>query len=42
MPTREKQFIVVMFVDRKGFGFNEHTLPPLVTLMDTVSPDYRQ
>jgi hypothetical protein len=41
MPVREKRFIVLDFSDRDEFGFNEHTLPPLIALMDSASPDHR-
>ena len=31
-----------MFTDRDNWGFDEHTLPPLVALMDSASPDRSQ
>ena len=30
-----------MFLDRDLYGFDEHTLPPLIALMDSAAPDYR-
>jgi class 3 adenylate cyclase len=42
MPAKRTAFIVVMLGDRSGEGFDETTLPPLVDLMDSASPDYRQ
>jgi len=42
MPAKRKAFIVVILGDRTGEGFDEITLPPLVALMDSSSPDYRQ
>ena len=31
-----------MLTDRDNYGFDEHTLPPLIALMDSASPDARQ
>ena len=31
-----------MLTDRDNYGFNEHTLPPFIALMDAASPDGRQ
>jgi class 3 adenylate cyclase len=42
MPAKRKAFIVVMLGDRTGEGFDETSLPPLVHLIDSASPDYRQ
>ena len=42
MPAKRKEFIVVMLGDRAGDGFGERTLPPLLALVDSVSPDYRE
>ena len=42
MAARQKRFIVLMLADRNHWGFNEQTLPPLVALMDSASPDYRK
>jgi class 3 adenylate cyclase len=42
MPAKRKAFIVVMLGDRTGWGFDETSLPPLVNLIDSASPDYRQ
>ena len=39
MPAKRKRFIVLMLTDRDNYGFDEHTLPPLVALMDSASPD---
>jgi hypothetical protein len=36
------RILVVMLGDRSGEGFNDTTFPPLVELMDSASPDYRQ
>jgi len=41
MSVKEKRFIVVMLTDLDDFGFNEHTLPPLIRLMDAAQPDFR-
>ena len=42
MPAKWTSFIVVMLGDRKGWGFDETTFPPLIALMDSASPDYRR
>jgi class 3 adenylate cyclase len=42
MPAKRKAFIVVMLGDRAGEGFDETSLPPLVDLIDSASPDLRQ
>jgi class 3 adenylate cyclase len=42
MLAKRKAFIVVMLGDRTGEGFDETSLPLLVDLMDSASPDYRQ
>ena len=42
MPAKRREFIVVILGDRTGEGFNERTLPPLIALVDSVSPDYRE
>jgi len=42
MAAKRTAFIVVMLGDRSGDGFDESTLPPLVELMDSAAPDYRQ
>jgi hypothetical protein len=42
MPAKQKSCIVVIFGDRNGWGFDEITLPPLVALIDSASPDYRK
>ena len=42
MPAKRKAFIVVILGDRTGEGFDETTLPPLVALIESASPDYRQ
>jgi hypothetical protein len=40
MPAKRKAFIVVSLGDRTGEGFDETTLPPLVALINSASPDY--
>jgi class 3 adenylate cyclase len=42
MPAKRKAFIAVMLGDRTGAGFDEDSLAPLVDLVDSASPDYRQ
>jgi class 3 adenylate cyclase len=42
MPAKRKAFIVVILGDRTGEGLDESTLPPLVALIDSSSPDYRK
>jgi hypothetical protein len=42
MAAKHKAFIVLMFGDRTGDGFEETTLPALVAMIDSASPDYRQ
>src|SRR5215468_546740 len=42
MPAKRTAFIVVILGDRSGQGFDEAALPPLVELMDSAAPDYRQ
>jgi hypothetical protein len=42
MPAKRKAFIVVILGDCTGEGFDERSLPPLVALVDSASPDYRQ
>ena len=42
MAAKHKRFIVLMLTDRANYGFDEHTLPPLIALMDSASPDQRQ
>jgi hypothetical protein len=41
MKAKTKRFIVLVFSDRDNFGLNEHTLPPLIALMDSARPDFR-
>jgi class 3 adenylate cyclase len=42
MPAKRKAFIVVILGDRTGEGFDETTLPSLVALIDSASPDHHQ
>jgi class 3 adenylate cyclase len=42
MPAKRKTFIVVILGDRTGEGFDETTLPPLVALIASAWPDYRE
>ena len=42
MSAKRKAFIVVILGDRTGEGLDETSLPPLVDLIDSASPDYRQ
>jgi class 3 adenylate cyclase len=42
MSAKRKAFIVVMLGDRTGDGFDETSLPPLVDLIDSASPNFRQ
>ena len=39
VAAKHTRFIVLMLTDRDNYGFDEHTLPPLVTLMESASPD---
>ena len=42
MPARHKSFTVLVFIDRDLYGFDEHTLPPLIALIDSADPDQRR
>ncbi len=42
MAAKKKRFIVLVLTDRDNYGFDEHSLPPLVALMDSASPDQRE
>jgi hypothetical protein len=42
VAAERKRFIVLILADRENYGFDEQTLPPLVALMDSASPDQRQ
>jgi hypothetical protein len=39
MTIREEQFYIVSVGDREGDGFNELTLPSLVSIVDEFNPD---
>ena len=41
MAGKTRRFIVVVLNERNNYGFDEHTLPPLIALMDSASPDAR-
>ena len=41
MSVKRARFIVVSLTDRDGYGFDEHSLPLLVQLVDSSAPDYR-
>src|SRR4030095_6082280 len=41
MPIQRHRFTVLMVVDRDKYGYDEHTLPPLIALMDSAAPDVR-
>ena len=42
MSANRKHFIVLAVGDRDSYGYDEHTLPILVHLIDSASPDTRQ
>ena len=39
MGAARKEFVVVALGDRDGYGYDEHTLPILVRLVQSSSPD---
>ena len=41
MSIKRKRFITVTLGDTKSWGWNEHTLPILLQLVDSSTPDYR-
>jgi hypothetical protein len=41
MPIQRQRFTVLMVMDRDKYGYDEHTLPPLIALMDSAAPDVR-
>ena len=41
MSARENNFIVVSLGDKNSYGFDEHTLPRLIELVDGTAPDAR-
>jgi hypothetical protein len=41
MSGKIKRFIVLVLADRDNYGYDEHTLPPLLAVMDSGSPDTR-
>ncbi len=41
MSAKAESFIVVTVGDAGGYGFDEHTLPMLLVLVDAFRPDYR-
>jgi hypothetical protein len=42
VSANQKDFIVLAVGDRDSYGYDEHTLPLLVELIDSSSPDARQ
>jgi hypothetical protein len=42
MGAKTKRFIVVSVGDTGGYGYDEHTLPVLLNLVDSHRPDHRQ
>ena len=41
MRAKAERFIVVSVGDTGGYGYDEHTLPILLTLVDSHRPDHR-
>ena len=41
MSIKRKRFITLTLGDTESWGWNEHTLPLLLQLVDSSSPDYR-
>ena len=41
MKARAERFIVVHAADKENWGYNEETLPILLTLVDSFGPDQR-
>jgi hypothetical protein len=42
MNAKPKEFIVLAVGDKDSYGYDEHTLPLLVRLVDSSDPDARQ
>jgi len=42
MAAKDRRFTVLALSDLDKWGFNEHTLPLLVALIDSEAPDYLQ
>jgi hypothetical protein len=38
MKAKEKNFIIVSLADKNSYGFDERTLPKLVSLVDSTAP----
>jgi len=41
VSTKRKRFITLTLGDTESWGWNEHTLPMLLQLVDSSTPDYR-
>ena len=42
VSAKRKEFIVLAVGDKNSYGYDEHTLPLLIQLVDSSAPDARQ